>query len=128
VRNGGTLFFPEGDYQVGGVPNFKGIALPSNVTITGIGGLHSNASTSDLPRKNPTRITLNGTNRALFRIGECMEKIAVKDIELIATSQQNTIGVEALGAYTTAQDMYFENVTFHSFTRGISARGSCRSE
>jgi len=123
VRNGGTLFFPEGDYQVGSTPNFKGIALPSNVTISGIGGLHSNASTSDLPRKSPTRITLNGANRALFRIGECMEKIAVKDIELIATSQQNTIGVEALGAYTTAQDMYFENVTFHSFTRGISARG-----
>jgi hypothetical protein len=123
VRNGGTLFFPEGDYQVGGVPNFKGIALPSNVTIQGIGGLHSNASTSDLPRKNPTRITLNGTNRALFRIGECMEKISLKDIELIAVSQQNTIGVEALGAYTSAQDTYFENVTFHNLWRGISARG-----
>jgi hypothetical protein len=123
VRNGGTLFFPEGDYQVGGVPNFKGLALPSNVTISGIGGLHSNASTSDLPRKSPTRITLNGANRALFRIGECMEKISIKDIELIATSQQNTIGVEALGAYTSAQDTYFENVTFHSFARGISARG-----
>ena len=123
VRNGGTLFFPEGDYQVGNVPNFKGIALPSNVTIQGIGGLHSNASTSDLPRKNPTRITLTGANRALFRIGECMEKIAIKDIELIAVSQQNTIAVEGLGAYTAAQDIYFENVTFHSFTRGISARG-----
>ena len=123
VRNGGTLFFPEGDYHVGNVPNFKGIALPSNVTIEGTGGLHSNASTSDLPRKNPTRITLNGANRALFRIGECMEKIALKDIELIATSQQNTIGVEALGAYTSVQDAYFENVTFHSFWRGISARG-----
>jgi hypothetical protein len=122
-RGGGILFFPEGDYSVGNVPNFKGIALPSNVTIQGIGGIHSNASTSDLPRKSPSRITLNGTNRALFRIGECMEKIAIKDIELIATSQQNTIGVEALGAYTSAQDTYFENVTFHSFTRGISARG-----
>jgi len=122
-RNGGVLHFPEGDYQVGNQPNFKGLALPSNVTITGIGGRHSNASTSDLPRKNPTRITLTGANRALFRIGECMEKIAVKDIELFAASQQNTIAVEALGAYTSAQDVYFENVTFHSFTRGISARG-----
>ena len=125
VRNGGTLFFPEGDYQVGGggAANFKGIALPSNVTIQGIGGLHSNASTSDLPRKSPSRITLNGTNRALFRIGECMEKIALKDIELIATSQVNTIGVEGIGAYTSVQDVYFENVTFHSLWRGISVRG-----
>lgn len=122
-RNGGILHFPEGDYQVGNVPNFKGLAMPSNVTIQGIGGLHSNASTSDLPRKNPTRITLTVPNRALFRIGECMEKIAFKDIELIATSQQKTYGVEAFGAYTAAQDTYFENVTFHSFTRGIYAYG-----
>jgi hypothetical protein len=123
VRNGGTLFFPEGDYQVGNVPNFKGLVLPSNVTLRGIGGLQSNAGTSDLPRKNPTRIMLTVPNRALFRIGECMEKIAVKDIELIATSQQNTYAVEALGAYTSAQDVYFENVTFHSFTRGVYAHG-----
>ncbi len=122
-RNGGVLHFPEGDYQVGNAPNFKGLALPSNVTIQGIGGLHSNASTSDLPRKNPTRITLTVPNRALFRIGECMEKIAIKDIELIATSQQNTYGVEGIGAYTAAQDIFFENVTFHSFTRGVYAHG-----
>jgi hypothetical protein len=122
-RNGGILHFPEGDYQVGNLANFKGLALPSNITIQGIGGLHSNASTSDLPRPNPTRITLNGTNRALFRIGECMEKIAFKDIELIAKSQQNTVGIEALGAYTSTQELYLENVTFHSLWRGISAYG-----
>jgi len=123
TRNGGTLFFPEGDYQVGNVPDFKGLVLPPNVTILGTGGLQSNAGTSDLPRKNPTRITLTAPNRALFRIGECMEKISVKDIELVATSQQNTYGVEAVGAYTSAQDIYFENVTFHSFYRGIYAHG-----
>ena len=123
VRNGGTLIFPEGDYTVGNAPNFKGLVLPSNVTIKGIGGLQSNAGTSDLPRKNPTRIRLTVPNRALFRIGECMEKISIKDIELIADSQQNTYGVEAFGAYTSSQDIYFENVTFHSFTRGIYAYG-----
>lgn len=123
VRNGGTLFFPEGDYQVGLKPDFKGLALPSSVTVEGLGGLQSNAPTSDLQRKNPSRITLNGTNRALFRIGECAEKIAIKDIELFSTSQQNTIGVEAVGAYRTSQDMNFENVVFHSFFRGIYAHG-----
>jgi len=123
VRNGGNLFFPEGDYQVGNIPNFKGLAMPSNVTIQGIGGLQSNAGTSDLPRKNPTRIMLTVPNRALFRIGECTEKVSIKDIELVANSQQNTYGVEALGAYTSSQDIYFENVTFHSFTRGIYAHG-----
>ncbi len=123
TRNGGTLFFPEGDYQVGNTPNFKGIALPSGITIKGAGGIHTGASTNNVVRKNPTRITLTGANRALFRIGECMEKIAFKDIELIAGSQQNTIGVEALGAYTSTQDTDFENVAFSTFTRGIYAHG-----
>ena len=123
VRNGGTLFFPEGDYQVGNTPNFKGLVLPSNITIQGIGGLQSNAGTSNLPRKNPSRITMTVPNRALFRIGECMEKISIKDIELVAANSQNTYGVEALGAYISSQDTYFENVTFNGFTRGIYAHG-----
>lgn len=123
TRGGGVLNFPEGDYQVGGTPDFKGIALPSNVTLEGIGGIQSNAGTSDLPRKNPTRIMLTARNSAIFRIGECMEKISIKNIELVANNQQNTYGVEAVGAYTTSQDMYFENVVFHNFTRGIYAHG-----
>ncbi len=123
TRNGGTLNFPEGDYAVGGTPNFKGIAVPSGVIIQGAGGIHTGAATNNAVRKNPTRITLNGANRALFRIGECMEKIAFRDIELIATSQQNTIGVEALGAYSSTQDTDFENVAFSSFHRGIYAHG-----
>lgn len=123
TRNGGTLNFPEGDYQVGGIPNFKGIALPSGITIQGVNGIHTGASTNNVVRKNPTRITLTVPNRALFRIGECMEKIAFKNIELIGNSQQNTIGVEALGAYTSTQDTDFDNVAFSTFYRGIYAHG-----
>lgn len=123
VRNGGVLNFPEGDYLVGGTNEFKGLAMPSNVTIQGVGGLQSNAPTSDLARRSTSRIKLTVPNRALFRIGECSEKITFKDIELDSVSQQKTYGVEALGAYATSQDMFFENVTFHSFYRGISARG-----
>ncbi len=123
TRNGGTLNFPEGDYTVGGTPGFKGIALPSGITIQGVNGIHTGASTNNVVRKNPTRISLNGANRAIFRIGECMEKIAFKDIELLGNSQQNTIGVEALGAYTSTQDIDFDNVAFSTFYRGIYAHG-----
>ena len=123
TRNGGTLNFPEGDYAVGGTPGFKGIALPSGITIQGVNGIHTGASTNNVVRKNSTRISLNGTNRALFRIGECMEKIAFKDIELLGNSQQNTIGVEAVGAYTSTQDLDFDNVAFSTFWRGIYAHG-----
>ncbi len=123
TRNGGILNFPEGDYSVGGTPGFKGIALPSGITIQGVNGIHTGASTNNVVKKNPTRISLNGANRAIFRVGECMEKIAFKDIELLANSQQNTIGVEAVGAYTSTQDMDFDNVAFSTFYRGIYAHG-----
>src|SRR5215213_8713352 len=65
-RNGGTLSFPEGDYKVTST-----IALPSGIIIQGTGAIQTNAPTSALPRKNPSRIKLTGTNRALFRLGEC---------------------------------------------------------
>jgi hypothetical protein len=123
TRYGGTLFFPEGDYLVGGTSNFKGISLPSNVTIEGVGGLHSGAAISDLSGRSASRIRLTGANRALFRIGECMEKIALKNIELSADSQQKTYGIEAFGAYNSAQSIDIDNVTFTTFYRGFSAYG-----
>lgn len=123
TNNGGILQFTQGDYAVGNVPDYKGIVLPSGITIQGISGLHTGASTNNVVNKSPTRITLNGRNRAVFRIGECTEKIAIKDIELFANSGEGTYGFEALGAYTSSQDIHFENVVFSSFYRGISVVG-----
>jgi hypothetical protein len=123
TRNGGILFFPEGDYQVGGTGDYKGLTLPSNVTIQGAGGLQTGASTNNVVKKSPTRITLNGARRALFRVGECTEKVTFKDIELFALNQQQTYGVEALGAYISSQGFDFDNVTFSNFFRGIYAYG-----
>ena len=51
----------DGDYVV-----TEPIALPSGIKIVGTNGLGSMAGTSDLPRKNPSRITLSGTNRTAF--------------------------------------------------------------
>jgi len=117
-RNGGKLRFPDGDYVV-----TSPIVLPSAITIEGTNGLTSNSPTSDLPRKNPVRITLSGANKALFQIGECVEKVSIHDIELYAQSNDNTYAVEARGAYNSSQDFYFERVVFHNFFRGIYAYG-----
>ncbi len=123
-RNGGVLNFPDGDYQIGNVPGFRGLTLPSNVTIRGAGGLHSQAATSDLIRRSATRILLTVANQSLFKIGECTEKVSFESIELsTVTGLQKTNGVEALGAYTSTQDVYFDNVAFTAFTRGIYAHG-----
>ncbi|HSK70289.1 MAG TPA: glycosyl hydrolase family 28-related protein [Pyrinomonadaceae bacterium] len=123
TRNGGTLQIPEGDYLVGNVPNFKGLALPSGIVIQGVSGLQSNAATNNVVQKNPSRISLNATNRAIFRLGECTEKVTVKDLELFGNSLNQTIGIEALGAFTSSQDFYFERVSFSYLWRGISAYG-----
>ncbi len=124
ARNGGVLVFPEGDYLIGNVPGFKGLTLPSNITIRGAGGLHSQAGTSDLIRRSATRIQLTATNQPIFKIGECTEKVGIENIELSsAAGLQRTVGVEALGAYTSTQNIYFDNVAFTAFWRGIYAHG-----
>ena len=117
-RNGGTISFPEGDYKVTST-----IALPSGIVIQGTGAIQTNAPTSALPRKNPTRIKLSGTNRALFRIGECSTQITMRDIELYSDSTSQTYGVEAVGAYDSAGGIIFERVVFNNFARGIYAYG-----
>lgn len=122
TRGGGVLTFPEGDFLVGNIPNYKGLVIPSGTTIQGAGGLHSNAAVNNVVKKNISRITLRGTNRSLFMIGECTEKIVMKDIELFGESSENTSGVEAVGAYNSTQDIYFERVSFTQFWRGVNVQ------
>lgn len=122
-RGGGVLTFPEGDFLVGSIPGYKGIVIPSATTIQGAGGLHTSAAVNNVIKKNISRITLRGTNRPIFLIGECTEKIVVKDIELFAESSENTYGIEAVGAYNSTQDVYIERVSFTQFFRGIYAYG-----
>ncbi len=118
INNGGTLTIPNGDYIITGP-----VALPSGAIIQGTNGLHSLASTSDLTRPNPSRLRLRGTNTALFRVGECVENVTIRDIELIADSNVGTSGVEAYGAYHSAQGFNFDRVSFQGFNRGINAYG-----
>ncbi len=123
TRNGGTLNFPNGDYTVGNSPNFKGLTLPSGVIISGVSGLSSNAATNNVVQKAPTRITLNGANRAIFRIGECTDRIQVKNIELFANSDENTYGIEGVGGYDSSQDFEFNQMSFTNLFRGIYVHG-----
>jgi hypothetical protein len=118
TRNGGTLSFPEGDYKVTST-----IAMPSGIVIQGTGAIQTNAPVSALPRKNPTRIKLSGSGRALFRSGECSTQITMRDIELYSESSNQTYGVEAVGAYDSAGGFIFERVVFNNFARGIYAYG-----
>lgn len=118
TRNGGTLIFPEGNYIV-----TSPIALTSGIVIQGTNGLETGASTNNLVKESASRITLVGANRALFRIGECTDKVTIKDIELYANSDENTYAIEGVGAYISSQDFYFERVVFNKFYRGVYVHG-----
>jgi hypothetical protein len=117
-RNGGVLQIPEGDFLVTST-----VALPAGVTIEGISGLVTTAPTNNVIRDAPSRIKLRGTNRALFRIGECVENVVIKDVELYGESDDNTYGIEAVGAFLSSQNFYFERVGFSNFYRGFYAHG-----
>lgn len=118
ANNGGTLTIPDGEYII-----TSPVAVPSGIIIQGTNGLHSLASTSDLIRKNPARITLRGSNTSMFRVGECTENVSFRDIELYAQSNVGTNGLEAFGAWTSSQGFNFDRVTFQNFDRGINAYG-----
>lgn len=123
-RGGGaTLRFPEGDYSVGNVPNFKGITIPPGITIEGVGSMQTQSPLNNVIERSPSRISLpaNVKNTALFRIGECTLRVAIRDIELYAENQDKTYGIEALGVKHTSQDFFIERVTFTRFYRGIYA-------
>jgi hypothetical protein len=123
TRNGGILQFPEGDFVV-----TSPIVLPSGVTIQGVGSLATGAPTNNVNQRAASRIRLKGTNRSIFRIGECTERIQIRDIELYGDSNDKTIGIEAVGAYNSSQDFFFERVTFNNFFRGIFVRGLPQTE
>lgn len=121
-RNGGRLFFPDGDYLVGNppeIPNFKGITLPSGIIIEGTASLTTASHRNNVIHRSSSRITLAGANRAIFRLGECTERVTVRDIELHAQGQQNTYGIEGVGAHLSSQDFFIDRVSFSNFFRGF---------
>jgi Pectate lyase superfamily protein len=115
-RNGGTLQIPEGDFVI-----TSPITLTSGINIQGVSGIPTTSPTNNVVQRSPSRIKLRGRNLALFRIGECTENVVVKDVELFAESNENTNGIEAVGAYNTSQNFYFERVVFQGFNRGVYA-------
>jgi hypothetical protein len=133
-RNGGHLIFPDGDYLVGNAPeypNFKGITLPSGIVVEGAGSNITNSANNNFTGKTnapnslgktATRIRLQGTNRAIFRLGECTERVTIQDLELYSDEDSNTYGIEAVGGFTSSQDFFFNRVVFNHFYRGIYAR------
>ncbi len=121
TRNGGTLTIPEGDFLVGNQPDFKGITLPSGITIQGAGGIFTGAPTNNVTQRGLSRVTLSGTNRAIFRIGECTQRVALRDFELYTDFGDNTYGVEAVGAFNSTQEISFDRMSFSNFFRGIYA-------
>jgi Pectate lyase superfamily protein len=119
TRNGGILQFPEGDFSIGNEPGFKGLTIPSGIVIQGVSAIASGAPTNNINQTNPSRISLNGMNRAIFRIGECTETVVVRDIELFANVNENTYGIEAVGGYNSSQDFEFTRISFNNFFRGL---------
>ncbi|MEZ5308705.1 MAG: glycosyl hydrolase family 28-related protein [Pyrinomonadaceae bacterium] len=123
TKNGGTLYFPDGDYRVGSLPGFDGLTLPSGIVLEGVSGLHSNAATNNIKRRNASRIRLAAPNQSVFKIGECTEHVTLKDLELDGGGLPGTVGFDAFGAWLSSQGFNFERVSFSNFYRGIQVNG-----
>lgn len=125
AKMGGTLYFPEGVYRVGST-----MVLPPGIILKGTTGMSVYTSQyyySGSHRRSNSTIELVGESKSLFRIGECADHIKMENLTLRAGSSNNTIGVEAVGAYpanpnatvASSQEFDFENVAFDGFNKGM---------
>ena len=117
-RNGGTLMIPDGDFVV-----TSPVALVSGITIQGVSSVSTSAPSNNVVARNPSRIKWLGGGGSMFRIGECVNNVVIKDVNLFTEVNQDNSGIEAVGAYMSSQNFYFERVIFQGFNRGIYAHG-----
>lgn len=145
ARQGGTLYFPDGDYVVGTLdgnrrdPSYEALTLPSGIIVQ---GTSSNASVvrSDLPFKtSASRIRLRNNKQTIFRIGGCTSNVTIRDLELVGNAEllaeakrdtSGTYGIEGLGKWAidprtgaqtpnSSQFMKFEGLTLQNFEKAI---------
>ncbi|MEP7213771.1 MAG: hypothetical protein ABI791_11870 [Acidobacteriota bacterium] len=150
ARQGGTLYFPDGDYVVGTLdgnrrdPSYEALTLPSGIVIQGTSSSPSVPGTN-LPFKvSATRIRLRNDKQSIFRIGGCTANVTVRDIELLGNAELfgeakrptgGTYGIEAMGKWAidpktgavtpnSSQLMKFEGLSIQNFERGIYAHNA----
>lgn len=144
ARQGGTLYFPDGDYIVGTLdgerrdPAYEAITLPSGIIIQGTSNNQS-TPTTNLPLKTgSSRVRLRNPNQTIFRIGGCTNHVTVRQIELLGNSalygearrdSTGNYGIEGLGKWiirpggahepNSTQGIKVENVTFQNLDKGF---------
>jgi hypothetical protein len=121
AKQGGTLFFPPGDYLVGGNAEFDGLALPPGIVIQGSSGMPRNALHNYFEPKQFSQVRVRRANQTVFRIGEGVTGIKIKNISLRADVQDKTYGLEAVGDYrgTPSSHVGMEDVAFDNFDIGL---------
>ena len=121
ARQGGTLFFPPGDYIVGGSGEFKGLGLPSGIVIQGSSSLAKDATHNYFEPKQFSQIRVRQNNQRIFRIGEGVTDVKIKNIALRADANERTYGIEAVGDVrgNPTTHVGVEDVSFNNFDIGF---------
>ena len=149
-RQGGTLYFPDGDYIIGTTDGnirdrgYEAITVPSGVSIVGASSNYSIPTTNMPSQKGASRIRLRNNKQVIFRIGGCTNAVSLRNIELLGNSAlfgeaprdtTGNYGVEAVGKWAInpvtkvhsmnqSQFFRFENVTFQNLDIGIFAHNA----
>jgi len=116
----GKLIFNEGSYLVSNTINLD--YLDSFLVIEG-------TSTNNLVGSVTTssHIRMTATNKAIFKIGENVFDVTIRDLGLSADSNTGTVGILAQGTYvsptvaTSSLHFEFSNIRFTGFAYGIKA-------
>lgn len=107
----GKLIFNEGLYTV-----------DNTVTLHGYLTLEGTSTNTLAETSIPTssHIKLTASNKAIFKIGETVHDVAIRDLGLSATSRNKTYGILGEGSYPGSSAHFeFSNIRFTNFATGI---------
>ncbi|KXK01453.1 MAG: Pectate lyase superfamily protein [Acidobacteria bacterium OLB17] len=116
AKGGGTVFFPMGVFRV-----TTAITLPQGILVQGAMGKQLSYYVAGSNSRSVSQILLDAQDTTIFRIGEGIENVRIRNIELSAKSTSATYGVQGIGkgGEAGAQIISFDNVVFSNFDRGI---------
>jgi len=110
----GKLIFNEGLYTV-----------DDTVTLHGYLTLEGTSTNTLAETSIPTssHIKMTATNKAIFKIGETVYDVAIRDLGLSATSRTGTVGILGEGTGNSSLHFEFGNIRFSNLAFGIKVQG-----
>ncbi len=118
--SGGTLYIPNGYFKLGTSSAEQSelpVILPPGIIVQGA---------SAKPYYSSSRVQIESSNQTIFKIKECSDQIAIRNLNIVSLSTTGTRAIHAFGDRTDhpTKGIVFSNLSIHGFSIGIHVEGA----